>query len=295
MESRATSGVFLLRLYLLVILGWIVFPPMSHGNPLDDYVSLWAGDGDATDSQDDNNGVEMGNVTYEGGIADQAFSLDGTSSYIEVAHNANLMDTDTLTLAAWIQTNDLSKTQWIVNKHRCTASQFGYNLALQYIDDGLHLSGSVPEPGGAGQPCGDRYGYAYAVDPSITDTCFHHVAMVYQGGSGATITLYVDGQEVPSYLPGGPIPPVANENLQPFRIGVYRNQPGSFSSHFNGRIDEVRMYDRALSSVEISQIGGPPVCDVPVTSKWSMVVLASLMLGAGALSTVYRRYATSPR
>ena len=69
---------------------------------------------------------------------------------------------------------------------------------------------------------------------------WEHVAATYDG---ATARFYVDGVEVASKPFTGN---VGNSNT--WRLGAYGNTPAGF---FDGLIDNVRIYDRALSAAEI--------------------------------------------
>jgi hypothetical protein len=74
-----------------------------------------------------------------------------------------------------------------------------------------------------------------------------HVAVTYTtAAAGSTLRLYVNGALVRTVTG-------TNQNIvagtQPLRIG---NSNASISEGFNGLIDEVRIYNRALSAAEIS-------------------------------------------
>ena len=97
---------------------------------------------------------------------------------------------------------------------------------------------------------------------SVIDDKWHHVAAVRDGGAGQTY-LYVDGRlvgSVPYVYTGGF---GSDKNLN---IG-WLDRPGGF--HFNGIVDELALYDRALSDNEIMSHyflarGYCEACDTPV-------------------------------
>jgi hypothetical protein len=74
----------------------------------------------------------------------------------------------------------------------------------------------------------------------------YHVAMTYDG---AALKLYVNGNEDASTPMTGLIQP----NTEPFRIGGGA-PPGQNQLFFDGLIDEVQLYDVALSASEIQAI-----------------------------------------
>jgi hypothetical protein len=75
---------------------------------------------------------------------------------------------------------------------------------------------------------------------------WHNITGTYDG---QTIKLYVDGNLVASQATGGPIP-VTNG---PLFVGT-KNGGAPMGDHFIGTIDEVRVYNRALSQSEIQML-----------------------------------------
>src|SRR5579883_1193085 len=53
-------------------------------------VSWWPGDGSAADSAGQNNGTQVGNVTFTPGEVGQAFSLSGNGDYITIPDSPSL-------------------------------------------------------------------------------------------------------------------------------------------------------------------------------------------------------------
>ena len=85
--------------------------------------------------------------------------------------------------------------------------------------------------------------------PGVWDGNWHLVAGTYDG---AAVRLYVDGVEA---LSGTPASIVINYALptNEFFIGAYR-AGGACELRFNGDIDEVRIFNRALTAAEIQNI-----------------------------------------
>jgi uncharacterized delta-60 repeat protein len=97
---------------------------------------------------------------------------------------------------------------------------------------------------GQGRPelatwCNDA---VYTTGPTATLNAWNHVAVVQ---TGASVDLYLNGQKTTTSLNKGVTPSLTSINLA---IGAL-DYPGRY---FNGLIDEVRVYDRALSSTEIA-------------------------------------------
>lgn len=141
---------------------------------------------------------------------------------------------------------------------------------------------------------------ASAVPPAtIWNNQWHAVAGTYDG---ATARLYVDGAQVgsaPAPIPGGAI----HYGLQENRLAVGRFPQGAPCDpngfQFVGAIDEVRLYNRALSAVEVAYLqsasattppslpvpgggGGPPPPVARFVSPTRVAPLGLAILNAGS-------------
>ena len=77
--------------------------------------------------------------------------------------------------------------------------------------------------------------------PNYDDKAWHHVLLSFNGKQG---TLYLDGEAIADQAVKGDL----SQNKEPLHIGDALNQ-----RHFNGLIDEVRIYHRGLTSAEAKQ------------------------------------------
>ena len=91
--------------------------------------------------------------------------------------------------------------------------------------------------------------------PSLAPAVWHYVTGSFDLGT-QTIKIYVDGVQVSA----SPIPGVfatitaIDDSNTPVRIGTYVNINGQFTGFWNGLIDEVEIFNRALSDSEIQAI-----------------------------------------
>ena len=172
-----------------------------------------------------------------------ALSFNGTNSWVTVADAASLDLTTGMTLEAWIKPTALSSWRTVVMKE--TAGDLGYVL---YAYDNaprpaayINVSGQVTTSGGAA--------------PALN--AWTHLAATYDGVS---LRLFTNGVEVSATAMTGAMATSAS----PLRIGGN----GVWGEYFSGLIDEVRVYNRALSPAEIQAdmatpvgSGGPPPTD----------------------------------
>ena len=104
---------------------------------------------------------------------------------------------------------------------------------------------------------------------------WHFVCGTY--ASGGDLVVYVDGAEKGRTTPSGAYADIS----APFQIGV-----GASGEAWNGKIDEVRIYNRALSASEVSSLFqgtiSPPVLDTtPPAAPSNLLVIGATALWEG--------------
>jgi hypothetical protein len=202
------------------------------------YWKLDAGSGKvAKDYVNDNNGTILG-ATWTDGKVGYALNFDGDNEeYVNIPDSENLdISGDEITVSAWILTTRLDERQVIAGKTAC-----GDNTWLVEIN---------PLDCAPGQ----LYFYlAHGGDicsNSVLDVnTWHHVAFVYDGEAGK---IYIDGRLDASQPLTGNIP----TNNQPVRIGAWGTLygcGGTPNRFFYGKIDEVAVYQIALTQEEIQK------------------------------------------
>ncbi len=172
------------------------------------------------------NGVSWlsGNDCKAGGCLD----FDGTDDYVEVGSLNNSSD---LTVEAWVKFDSLDNN-WLLNKR-------------DNVDDNqwqlIHYDGALRAQvfdGTTGSVGGVNYG-------DINTDQWYHLAFTTNGISGGYINLYVDGEQVDSSSLSGDMKIGERELI----IGS-RGWLKSEGLH-DGKIDEARIYNTALSSSTI--------------------------------------------
>ena len=240
--------------------------------PPPDLIGWWSGDGNAADLQGGNNGTLIDGAGFASAKVAEGFSLDGVDAAVRISDPGGAQDLDglrELTIDAWINPDDIASSQgldMIVSKYDSTqAAGVSYYLAIRSVDfpGGLIL---VVRNGGGGA--------AYTSDAAvIPQGVFSHVAGVWRGHFGpGSFELYVDGQPVAGTLSVSGSPTGMMDNDVPVNIGRAESIAGTITGpfwHFDGIIDEVEIFDRALTADEIVAIfdsgsagkckGQPPV------------------------------------
>ncbi|KJU84815.1 LamG domain protein jellyroll fold domain protein, partial [Candidatus Magnetobacterium bavaricum] len=207
----------------------------------DGLVAYYPFNGNANDesgSGNGNNGVVHGATltTDRFGNANKAYSFN--NSYIEIADSNSLdIGTNSYTTVAWIKTNDVS-TQGRIFSKGASGCEIGYMMRLDATTHSITIENSNTKGG------------CYIVLTSSTlidDNKWHFVVAVVERSSGAKI--YIDGKIDASTNKDTSGLSVAN-GLNA-KIGMSYINP---MEPFNGSIDDVRIYNRALSDAEVQQL-----------------------------------------
>ena len=183
-------------------------------------VSWWPGDGDARDIVADNNGVIQDGVTLTPGKVGLGFNFAGTNGYVLIPDSASLDISGSYSYELWYK-----------------GALYGNTVVMEKGGNKLFMI--QPDSG-----TGLFYGhYLQAFNTPIYDGNFHHLAVVYDV-STQILSLYIDGV---IFASGSKVPPIPNNDPV-----VFGSRGGGYP--FNGMIDEVSIYNRALTPQEIKAI-----------------------------------------
>jgi hypothetical protein len=188
-----------------------------------------------------NNGTVNGATRVGTGKFGGALSFNGVNNMVVISDSNSLDLTSGMTLEAWIMP---------------AVFQSGWRTIIQKEVDTylLHASSNTALMPATGATFGGSVPTIYSPS-TIAVGQWVHLAGTYDGSQ---IRLYINGTQVASTARTGLI---AVNNL-PMRIGG--NSP--YGEFFNGLIDEVRVYNRALSAAEIQADMNTPVPNGPLQS-----------------------------
>jgi hypothetical protein len=203
-------------------------PDQKDSDRTEGIVSYWKfeeGNGStANDSIDTNHGTLMNDPVWTTGKVGGALSFDGVNDYVEVPHNTglNLESLTGSTYDGWFMSTGGDGV--VIAKHICGISWGWFFTTQQGCFIGNHYIGGVGVGG-----------------LNLDDGQFHHFACVKDG---TTYREYIDGVLVSEDT--GPV--VGTPTAQPIQIGI-----AGGCDPFRGQIDEVAIYDRALSPEKIQR------------------------------------------
>lgn len=238
-------------------------------------VSWWPGEGSADDVADGNPGTLQNGASFTVGHVGQGFSLDGVDDYVHVPDAENLDGMARLTVDAWVKFDALPAGKWQMIVAKGAAVGFGSNsFVLWFAGDNLRLQAAVESPSGLNT--------VSAPDDVIVPGTFYHVAVTYDGSS---IKMYLNGVFKQSAGLNGAVRDTTYPVLIGRRSGTGVDGKGDV---LIGVIDEVDVYERALTDAEIQAIynaGSAGKC--PFTPQQRITLLASqidVLIATGVLN-----------
>jgi hypothetical protein len=197
----------------------------------------------AADSSGGGRNGTVREAAFVAGKYGNALSFDGVNDWVTVPDSAALDLTTGMTIEAWVRPATLSGWETLVLKER-GIEDLAYGL---YVHDGAPLPGGVAAPAGTIKTSTGHHTVHGSSALAIGQ--WTHVATTYDG---ATQRFYVNGTLVASRAQTGSM----QVSGSPLRIGGNNAWAGEF---FQGLIDEVRVYNRALTAAEIERDMNAPV------------------------------------
>ncbi len=180
-------------------------------------------------------GVIQGATWSTEGRYGSALSFDGNGDLVAVADAAYLDFRSGMTIMAWIKPSIAAGWRNVLIKQ----SNSGLSYAL-YASDDIGRRGSVYINAGVGD--------ISAPGPTLPADTWTHIAATYDGSD---LLLFVDGSKVTTASVSGSL----FNSSGPLQIGGNN----IWGEYFSGLIDEVRIYNRALSPSDILRDRDSPV------------------------------------
>lgn len=214
----------------------------------DDLLAFFPFDGSLKDNGPDQvEAVNQGNVTFDGvdrnGQANSVAVFDGSSIIIIPDNETFNFHSNDFSISCWLKTTHTEKMMiW----QESGAGGSRDNQAWLRIGD--NSSDRVirfdTEDGGGGNII--NYGDGPAT--AVSDGEWHHIVCVREGG---TTRLYVDGEMKEEMIKGTP---KDVSNAGDFKIGGQEGPAGDYHTYFTGLIDDLSVYNKALSDEEVAAL-----------------------------------------
>jgi hypothetical protein len=185
-----------------------------------------------------NDGTMIGGCTWVDGKYEKGLHFDGTTGYVEIPHN-QLLNSANFTIEAWVFLDaDVGNTQWrIASKQWSVGNAYSLDVfGKGYFGcSGNQLVLSI----------GNGSYYVNLISTThLSNNTWYHVAGTHEG---MTSKLYING-----VLDKNGTTTTQTINIARFlTIGCCYQTGKQPEFFFNGTIDEVKIYNRALSASEL--------------------------------------------
>ncbi len=200
----------------------------------------------ANDSAMSNTGSLINGPTWTSGkVGSGAIQFDGTNDYVRVGDVGAVDGLQQMTVTYWINPATLKLRAYHVTKANAAAAAFGW--AVHATDDTNDIRFQTRDISGAVVD-------AYTTGSFLSANAWTHVAIVFDGTQSTNslkAKIYINGSERTANYTGN-FPAFLPDTSFNLVVGWEHNTAAGLS--FNGLIDDVRIYDRALSSSEISEV-----------------------------------------
>ncbi|MFA6006767.1 MAG: LamG domain-containing protein [Candidatus Paceibacterota bacterium] len=211
------------------------------GNITSGLVGWWTFDSrDITSGTVTNRGSLGGTGTRVGGTAGvgkiaQALSFDGSTGYVDVGNSGSYDAGANWTVSSWFtNTQSSSEERYIATKYNGQQAWFIGTKIDGFAGIGCEVRSGSPET------------FTYAIDSSseYRDSKWHFVACTK---SGTTVKIYIDGILKNSSTNAS----LGSSNTGTREAVIGGVDTGSPSASWLGKIDDTRIYNRALSESEV--------------------------------------------
>jgi len=186
-----------------------------------------------------------------------ALRLANARSAVRVPHNRTLNTPDALSVFVWVKGERLSQ-QNHANLCGALVNKFYKNNIDPTVvpTDGAGWLLQVHAWGCPGAVSGGVWnkaiGWSGDGTALVADGTWHFIGMVYAGGSSPSVRFYVDGIEDAASVVGGTLPASIGDNDRDLYVGRWVFD--SVHPPFRGEIDELRIFNRALTTEDVKLI-----------------------------------------
>jgi hypothetical protein len=215
--------------------------------PLAGLVGWWRGQSNTLDQVSTNNGILRNGATFTNGIVGgTAFFLDGLNDYVEIPSAPSLVITGAISVEAWLFRRTGGQNS-VLSKTAGRPARAGWDWELQpdgalefYVDgDGEYFNGVDRE---------------FRSSPgTVPSNVWTHVVTTFDPAT-QIMKIYANGMDAGGSIVNGGTVNSIFPTTDPIRISGFQGGQSNPTLHFRGNVDEVGLYNRALTSNEVAAL-----------------------------------------
>jgi len=225
----------------------------------DGLVAFYPFNGNANDESGGNHGIVHGATLTEDRFQDpqSAYSFDGVNDYIDCGNGDSLKLTESLSISVWISIDGYSSgNQGVVSKYSGAnpSSERAYTINLENQGTcpdqvNTRVANAIISADGSCVWYGSDTCSLVCGETELSLGQWHHLVGVFD--KGQSLAMYVDG--ILDGLMDEAVVGTVHDSLVDMVIGCQYNAESSLY-YFYGKIDDVRLYDRALGPQEVQAL-----------------------------------------
>lgn len=229
--------------------------------PTNGLVGYWPFNGNANDeSGNGHNGTVTGAVLTSDryGKNNAAYYFDGTSDYIYIT-NSSLVSGSYVSISMWVFTDGTGAGFPIIS-----GNQNDYNIFIKNDSTLVWIVTNSPSDSSPTSSHTTKYGF-------LPPNQWNHIVLNYDGSN---LKMYINNKLSQSIPATGQIYTPQSDYLA-FGIYYLNGSPNGTTS-YKGKLDDVRIYNHALSSSEISALYNENLCYQTITVTDTLIINANL-------------------
>ena len=242
-------------------------------------------EGEANDIIGTNHGTLYGDPTYGAGVLGQAINLDGDGDYVNCGKASSFDLANQITVAAWIKVSTFKKKYQAIVTKGDNSWRLGRASGTDNIEFACNGTAITRWTGWGEVP------WAVSGTTGVNDGKWHHIVGVFDGSG---LYLYIDGILEAAKGAGNSID-IINHDMC---IGANAQVSGR---EWKGLIDDVRIYNYALSQAEVVSIMGKSEIYPPLSLQATLYNVAKRYDGLkkreeakGVCQLILQKYPDSP-
>jgi Concanavalin A-like lectin/glucanases superfamily len=193
-----------------------------------------------------------------GGIAGNAISLDRVAGgFVNMGPSFGFLTGD-YSIAFWVKTTTTQIDTLALSKHTANSAN-GYYFNINPTGDGGTANKVTFD-------ASSQTSQGVTSTTSVNDGVWHQIVGVYQAGGSESI--FVDG--APAESTNGSFAMIANS--APFLIGGV-NSAGTPTARYTGLVDEVQIYNQALTGAQVDYLFQNPAQGIPEPGTASLIAV----------------------